>query len=109
MSREKIQYPILLVLEGIVKQAERDGVITKEEADLIRKIQIDARELEKNITEYVRQYSPSKEELEDFISKEKEKLIKKATDLAMEDGIISPDEKGIIDRLVQELSKYSYF
>ncbi len=109
MSREKIEYPIHLVLEGVVKQAERDGVITKEEAELIRKIQIDARMLEKNIQEYIKEKSPSKEELEQFIANEKEKLIKQATEVAMADGIISNDEKGIIDRLVEELSKYSYF
>ncbi len=106
MTREKISYPIHLVLEGIVKQAERDGVITKEEADLINRIQIDARELEKRVKEFVETKRPTAEELEKFLAEQREVLIKQATEEAEKDGIISEDEKSIINRLIQELEKY---
>ncbi len=106
MTREKISYPIHLVLEGVVKQAERDGVITKEEADLINRIQIDARELEKRVKEFVETKQPTAEELEKFLVEQREILIKQATEEAEKDGIISEDEKSIINRLIQELEKY---
>ncbi len=106
MTREKISYPIHLVLEGVVKQAERDGVITKEEADLINRIQIDARELEKRVKEFVETKHPTTEELETFLVEQREILIKQATEEAEKDGIISEDEKSIINRLIQELEKY---
>ena len=107
MTREKISYPIHLVLEGVVKQAERDGVITKEEADLINRIQIDARELEKRVKEFVETKQPTAEELETFLVEQREILIKQATEEAEKDGIISEDEKSIINRLIQELEKYN--
>ena len=107
MPREKISYPIHLVLEGVVKQAERDGVITKEEAELINRIQIDARDLERRLREYIKDNNPTPEQLEQYLKEQREQLIQQATEEAAKDGLISDDEKSIIDRLIQELEKYN--
>ena len=105
MPRDKIEYTIKSILEGVVKQAERDGIITNEEAELINKIQVSARELEERLVRILKEERPSKEELNRIIDREKLNLIRDATEHAKKDGVITQDEQEIIDRLIKEFEK----
>ena len=103
-DRDKIPYETSLssILLNVVKQAQADGVITKEEGELINRIQVDARDFEAEVAKASKDGNFS---LTKVFKSAKEKMIKNATATAKQDGTITDDEEAIINRLIKELDK----
>ena len=103
-DRDKIPYGTSLsaLLVSIVQQAQTDGIITADESELINRIQIDARELEKEIASAPKDGSVS---MKDLVKAASARMIHNATEIAKTDGVITDEEEAIINRLVKELEK----
>ncbi len=102
-DRDKIPYETSLstLLLSVVQQAQADGLISKDEGELINRIQIDARDFERAIV----QARKEGKSLEAIFHEAKETMILNATKIAREDGIITEDEEAILTRLIKELEK----
>ncbi|MDH5645736.1 MAG: hypothetical protein OEZ01_06990 [Candidatus Heimdallarchaeota archaeon] len=100
-DRDKIPYgtSISSLLVSIVRQAQADGVITKDESELINRIQIDARDLEAKMV----QAKKDGLSLDDVLANSRTEIIKNATEIAKRDGVISNEEEAILNRLIKEL------
>jgi hypothetical protein len=103
-NNEKIPYEMGPLLIHIVQQAQADDYITHEEAELINRIQIDVRDLEKEIAESLKG-NTGKTPKEIFMES-KDKIIENARQTALRDGIISEDEQNLLDKLLQKLKEY---
>lgn len=101
-ERDKIPYETSLssLLLSVVKQAQRDGIITGDEGELINRIQIDARDFE---TEVAKAAKEGKTSLEEIFHNARERMVKNATETAKRDGVITEDEEAIINELISEL------
>ncbi len=106
-DRDKIPYETSLstLLESIVKQAQEDGRISSEESELIHRIQIDARDFEKEIVN-AKKKAQGNITIEEIFNISKKKMILNATEVAKQDGIITDDEQAIINKLVSELETF---
>ncbi|OLS25119.1 MAG: hypothetical protein HeimC2_19910 [Candidatus Heimdallarchaeota archaeon LC_2] len=103
-DRDKIPYETSLstLLLSVVRQAQADGLISRDEGELINKIQIDARDFE---SEIARAMKEGNTDFKEIFLKTKGKMIKNATEIAKKDGVISEDEEAIINKLIIELEK----
>ena len=103
-EREKIPYETSLssLLLSVVRQAQADGIITADEGELINRIQIDARDFEKEVANAVKE---GKTSLQDIFHDARQRMIKNATETAKKDGTITEDEEAIINSLIEELEK----
>ncbi len=104
MPREKIPYNMKHLLVDLVKKAQEDGYISRDEAEVIHQIQLDVRDLEKEIMN-VKASNP------DLLPKEwKKEALKRIIDnsvkVAMRDGKITDEEKALIDLLKEKLDTY---
>ena len=100
-DRDKINYATSFnsLLEAIVRQAQEDGRISNEESELIHRIQIDARTFEAEVAKILKEGGS----LSDVFTKSKDTMIKNATEVAKNDGVITEDEQAIINKLISEL------
>jgi len=103
-DRDKIPYETSLssLLLSVVRQAQEDGLISRDEGELINRIQIDARDFEAEIAIAMKD---GKTNFIDIFQATKGKMIKNATEIAKLDGHITEDEEAIINRLIKELDK----
>lgn len=103
-DRDKIPYETSLstLLLSVVRQAQADGLISRDEGELINRIQIDARDFETEIAKAMKEGTTDFKEL---FQQTKGKMIRNATEIAKKDGIISEDEEAIINALIKELDK----
>lgn len=103
-DRDKIPYETSLssLLLSVVRQAQEDGLISRDEGELINRIQVDARDFEAEIASAMKE---GKTNFKDIFLATKGKMIKNATEIAKQDGQITEDEEAIINRLIKELDK----
>lgn len=108
-DRDKMPYGTSLsaLLTSIVKQAQEDGRISSEESELINRIQIDARLFEKAVAD-AKSSSEGGMSIQEIFNLTKDKMIKNATEVAKEDGVITEDEQAIINKLISELEGFSF-
>ncbi len=100
-DRDKIKYETSLssLLLSVVRQAQADGIITTDEGELINRIQIDARDFEAEVAKAVKE---GKTDIKQIFIDTREKMIANATEIAKKDGVITPEEEAIINRLIKE-------
>ncbi len=103
-DRDKIPYETSLstLLLSVVRQAQADGLISRDEGELINRIQVDARDFESEIAKAMKEGST---DFKEIFQQTKGKMIKNATEIAKKDGVITDDEEAIINRLINELDK----
>lgn len=103
-DRDKIPYETSLstLLLSVVRQAQEDGLISRDEGELINRIQIDARDFEAEIASAMKEGNTNFKEI---FQSTKGRMIKNATEIAKRDGQITEDEEAIINQLIKELDK----
>ena len=101
MPREKIPYNLDELLIKLVKKAQEDGYISHDEAEVINQIQLDVRELEKEIVGLKKENpdQPAKALYKTAL----QNMIEKSVEVAMRDGVITKDEAALIDILKSQL------
>ncbi len=103
MPRDKIPYDMHHLLVQLVKKAQEDGHITKDEAEVINQIQIDVRDLEKEIVT-IKQENPQLESSK-WVKEAMGRIIENSIRTAMADGIVSKDEEALINLLKSQIEK----
>ena len=100
-STEKIT-ELQNILTQIFIQAEEDGIITKEEKELLNQIKIDLQEYNSLLKNALEDGVITEDE-EKMLHQFKKKLLKSAYDLSRKDNLIDKDEREIISLLVKLL------
>ena len=90
------------ILTQIFILAEEDGIITKEERDLLNQIKIDLKKYNELLQQALEDDIITEEE-QKTLHQFKKKLLKSAYDLSRKDNIIDRDEREIISLLVKLL------
>lgn len=103
-KRDKIPYEMGPLLIHIVQQAQADDYITHEEAEIINRIQLDVRELEKEIAAAIK--SGAGKDPKSIFLAARDKILENAKQTALRDGKISADEQHLLDNLLQKLREY---
>lgn len=101
MPRDKIPYNLDELLVTLVKKAQEDGYISNDEAEVINQIQLDVRELEKEIV-ILKKENPE-EPAESLYKNALQNMIEKSVKIAMQDGVITKDEEALINVLKSQL------
>lgn len=104
MTRDTIDYELGPILLNLVQKAQIDNHITAEEAELINRIQIDVRDLERTMKEAMKTKA-GKSPKEIFLTK-RDEILANAKQTALTDGIITKDEQDILDELIEKLKMY---
>ncbi len=104
-ERDKIDYQTSLdsLLVDVVKQAQSDGLISREESELINKIRVSAREFEAEVVKA--REEESGRSFNEIYTIARKRMIESATETAKQDGVITADEEAIINRLTEALDK----
>ncbi len=106
LPRDKIPYELRSLELSLVKQAQKDGYISADEAELINRVQIDVREFENKIIELKKQYSEEKN-IKLIQSDAFSQILKNATQTALKDGNITEEEEEMLKVIREKLSSFS--
>ncbi|RMG25577.1 MAG: hypothetical protein D6732_22315 [Methanobacteriota archaeon] len=101
MPRDKIPYNLDDLLIRLVKKAQEDGYISHDEAEVIHQIQLDVRDLEKEIMN-LKKENPD-QPTKNLYKVALQNMIEKSVAVAQKDGVITNDEAALIDILKNQL------
>ncbi|MHA2248794.1 MAG: hypothetical protein ACXAD7_00465 [Candidatus Kariarchaeaceae archaeon] len=102
-----IKFSFSDLIGSILSKAKEDGVLSKDEADLIRQIEFDATNIQNKIQKAVNDNN-TKSALDKLIRSSGENLIKNAISTARKDTSISSEEREIIGQVLSSFEELGW-
>ena len=102
MNNDENSFSLKQLLEALVAKAEEDGVITRDEEELLDQIKVDMENAEAHLINEMKKVK-TKEAIAKLLQNTSKTMIDNAMSMARKDAKLSSDEKDIIQILVDEL------
>ena len=102
MNNDENSFSLKQLLEALVAKAGEDGVITRDEEELLDQIKVDMENAEAHLINEMKKVK-TKEAIAKLLQNTSKTMIDNAMSMARKDAKLSSDEKDIIQILVDEL------
>ncbi len=102
MNNDEKSFSLKQLLEALVAKAEEDGIITREEEELLDQIKVDMESAQSQLDNELKKVK-TKEAIAKLLKNTSRTMIENAMSLARKDAKLSPDEKNIIQVIVDQL------